>query len=149
MSDHPDSADSPASREFSTFETLLSVRPDDIDMNRHVHNSKYLDYVLAARFDQMERCYRMPMEAFLERGFSWFVKSTFIEHKRPLHLGDTIAVRTRVEEVHVRGVKVAFEIAKVDSRKPSALGWFEYVMVDARSGRAVSIPEDIIAAYSI
>ena len=43
--------------EFSTFETIVPVRPDDIDMNQHVHNSKYLDYVLAARLDQMERCY--------------------------------------------------------------------------------------------
>ncbi len=146
-SSQPDPA--PALKEFSTFETVLSVRPDDIDMNRHVHNSKYLDYVLAARFDQMERCYRMPMEAFLERGFSWFVKSTFIEHKRPLHLGDTLAVRTRVEEIHVRGVKVAFEIAKVDSRKSSALGWFEYVMVHADTGRPAIIPEDIIEAYSV
>ncbi len=147
MSENP--APDSASNGFSTFETILSVRPDDIDMNRHVHNSRYLDYVLAARFDQMERCYRMSMEAFLERGFSWFVKSTFIEHKRPLHLGDTIAVRTRVEEVHLRGVKVAFEIAKIDSRKPSAQGWFEYVMVHADSGRPAIIPDDIIAAYSV
>ncbi|MEM7013763.1 MAG: acyl-CoA thioesterase, partial [Verrucomicrobiota bacterium] len=34
--------------EYSTFESELAVRPDDIDLNGHVHNSKYLDYVLAA-----------------------------------------------------------------------------------------------------
>ena len=28
----------------SIFETEIIVRPDDIDMNSHVHNSKYLDY---------------------------------------------------------------------------------------------------------
>ena len=44
----------------------MQVRPDDIDMNRHVHSSRYLDYVLAARFDQMERCYKMSMQAFME-----------------------------------------------------------------------------------
>ena len=31
------------------FETEMQVRPDDIDMFQHVHSSKYLDYVLAAR----------------------------------------------------------------------------------------------------
>ena len=46
----------------SKFETEMPVRPDDIDMNQHVHNSRYFDYVLAARYDQMARCYRMPME---------------------------------------------------------------------------------------
>lgn len=32
---------------YKTFETEHRVRPDDIDMFQHVHNSKYLDYVLA------------------------------------------------------------------------------------------------------
>ena len=41
---------------YSRFETELQVRPDDIDMNQHVHNSRYFDYVLAARYDQMARC---------------------------------------------------------------------------------------------
>jgi len=47
------------------FETELTVRPDDIDMNQHVHSSRYQDYVLAARYDQMARCYKMPMEEFI------------------------------------------------------------------------------------
>src|ERR1019366_6508676 len=38
---------------FSKFETELAVRPDDIDLYQHVHSTRYLDYVLAARFDQM------------------------------------------------------------------------------------------------
>ena len=46
---------------YSKFTTEMQVRPDDIDMNRHVHSSRYLDYVFAARFDQMERCYKMSM----------------------------------------------------------------------------------------
>ena len=37
---------------YATFETELRVRPDDIDMFQHAHNSKYFDYVLAARYEQ-------------------------------------------------------------------------------------------------
>jgi len=39
----------------SIFATEIIIRPDDIDMNDHVHNTKYLDYVLAARYDQMQK----------------------------------------------------------------------------------------------
>ncbi len=46
---------------YSKFETELALRPDDIDMNNHVHFSKYLDYVLAARHDQLKRCYKMSI----------------------------------------------------------------------------------------
>jgi acyl-CoA thioesterase FadM len=28
------------------FETELRVRPDDIDMNQHVHSSRYFDYTM-------------------------------------------------------------------------------------------------------
>ncbi len=149
MPDEPETADSSPSKGFSTFETELAVRPDDIDMNRHVHNSKYLDYVLAARYDQMERCYGMSMEAFLERGFSWVVKAAYIEHKRPLQIGDTVTVRTRVEEVHTRGVKVGFEIVKLHDSKLSARGWLDYVMVHFDTGRPAIIPGDIIETYSV
>jgi len=134
---------------YSSFRTLLPVRPDDIDMNRHVHNTKYVDYVLAARYDQMGRCYGMAMDAFLERGLSWVVRASYIEHKRPLHLGDTAEVETRVAEVGQRSVKVEFEIRKEGDGKAVAKGWLDYVLVSAEKGRPQIIPDDIVAIYSI
>ena len=65
------------------FSSELQVRPDDIDMNHHVHASKYFDYVLAARYDQMARCYKMSMEEFAALGLGWFVRASHIEYKRP------------------------------------------------------------------
>jgi len=134
---------------FSTFETALSVRPDDIDMHQHVHNSRYLDYVLAARFDQMARCYGMGMDDFLERGWTWFVRTAHIEHKRALALGDTMTVRTRVAEIGKRNVIIAFEIVRGSDRRLSAEGWIDYLMVDRNSGRPMTIPEHVTRMYSV
>ncbi len=135
--------------DYSTFKSRVEVRPDDIDMNQHVHNSKYFDYVLTARYDQMMRCYGMAMEAFLERGFSWVVRASYIEHKRPLHIGDVALVQTGVEEIKTRGVKVGFEIHKESDEKLVARGWLDYAMVSLESGRPQPIPEDILKTYSI
>jgi acyl-CoA thioester hydrolase/thioesterase-3 len=134
---------------FSSFRTRIPVRPDDIDMNRHVHNSKYSDYVLAARYDQMERCYGMSMDAFLERGLGWVVRASYVEHKRPLVLGDIAEVETRVAEITKHGVKVEFEILKESDGKTAARGWFDYTLVCAAKGRPQVIPADIITIYSI
>ena len=68
------------------------------DMNRHVHSSRYLDYVLAARFDQMERCYKMSMQAFMARGLGWVIKTSHIEFIRPLQLGDHFSVTTCISK---------------------------------------------------
>ncbi|HRQ87241.1 MAG TPA: acyl-CoA thioesterase [Bacteroidia bacterium] len=134
---------------YRSFRTLVPVRPDDIDMNHHVHNSRYADYVLAARYDQMERCYGMSMEAFLERGLSWFVRASYIEHKRPLRLGDIAEVETRISEIGERGVKVDYSITKSSDGKAVAKGWFDYVLVDATTGRPQRLPEDVVERYSV
>ena len=124
----------------SIFETVLQVRPDDIDMHQHVHNSRYLDYVLAARVDQMERCYGVAMERFLEWGLSWFVKTAHIEHLRALRMGDRARVRTSVAEIRKREVRVAFEIVRDADERLSAEGYFDYMLVDVATGRPRTIP---------
>ena len=139
---------------YSKFETELQVRPDDIDMNQHVHNSRYFDYVLAARYDQMERCYRMSMEEFIQMGLAWVVRTSFINFKRPLGLGDRFIVRTWIESMVKDGARVCFEIMKKDNGKPpggklSCDGYFDYTMINVKTGRAEVIPESIIQKYSI
>ena len=133
----------------SKFESEMQVRPDDIDMNQHVHNSRYFDYVLAARYDQMDRCYKMPMEEFLKHGFGWVVKKAQIEFKRPLGLGDWFTVRTWIHEIMNDGVRVQFEIIKKSTGKLSCDGQFDYTMVSTKTGRAEKIPDWIKEKYSI
>jgi len=133
----------------SKFETELQVRPDDLDMNRHVHGSRYQDYVLAARYDQMARCYGLSMEAFLEAGFAWVVQSAHLDYKRPLGLGEKFTVRTWVEAFFRHGVRVRFEIIKNDRNRLACEGYFDYTMVGSQTGRAAALPDWVITKYSI
>jgi len=133
----------------SRFETELQVRPDDIDMNQHVHNSRYFDYVLAARYDQMERCYGMSMEEFLKAGFGWVVRTAHVEYKRPLSMGDRMGITTWVETMHEDGVTVRFEIRKKSNGKLACDGCFHYTMIDIQTGRAAGIPEWIVRKYAV
>lgn len=134
---------------YVTFESELRVRPDDIDMYNHVHNSKYFDYVLAARYDQMERCYGMGMEKFIELGYGWLVRSVFIDYKRPLKMSDYFLVRTGIETIDEKKCRVNFEVLNKASGKTCADGWFDFVMIDLKSGKGVLIPKDIIEHYAV
>jgi thioesterase III len=134
---------------YSIFESELKVRPDDIDMFNHVHNSKYFDYVLAARYDQMAEFYKMPMESFLESGYGWVVRTALVDFKRPLLLGDVIAIRTGILTINEKGCRVQFEIENKRTRKIAADGWFDYVMIDIHTGKGCKVSDDMISAYSI
>jgi YbgC/YbaW family acyl-CoA thioester hydrolase len=132
---------------YKRFETELIVRPDDIDMNNHVHNSKYLDYVLFARYDQMGRCYGMPMDEFISQGWAWYVKACYIEFKRPLNL-ETVLIRTWLDSFEKADVKVGFQIFKKSTMKIASEGHFINTMVSLNSGRAEVIPDWVIQRYA-
>jgi YbgC/YbaW family acyl-CoA thioester hydrolase len=134
---------------YAKFETELAVRPDDIDLYQHVHSTRYLDYVLAARFDQMERCYGMSMQAFAALGLGWFMTAASIQYKRPLGWGDRMVVRTWIEHFTETGCRVAFEIEKLPTGKRVCDGHCDYTLVTLATGRATVLPEDIKGKYSI
>ena len=134
---------------YSKFETELVVRPDDIDMYRHVHSSRYLDYVLAARFDQMDRCYGMPMAEFHAQGYGWFISSTQMNFQRPLKISDRFVVRCWIEYFTLIGLRVRFEIDNLAESRRCCDGWFDYVMIALETSRPVRIPEWIRTKYSI
>jgi YbgC/YbaW family acyl-CoA thioester hydrolase len=133
----------------SRFETELRVRPDDIDMYQHVHASRYQDYVLAARYDQMARCYHMSMEEFFTAGLGWYVKTAHLEYKRALKLGEAFIVRTWVDDLAGAEVRVKFEILRQSNGKLCCDGHFDYTLINLKSGRAETIPEWICAKYSV
>jgi YbgC/YbaW family acyl-CoA thioester hydrolase len=134
---------------YSKFESELAVRPDDIDMYQHVHSSRYLDYVLAARFDQMERCYGMPMAEFQKLGFGWVIASTQMNFRYPLVLGDLMTVRCWIEKFTLIGLRLQFQIDRRPDGKRACDGWFDYVMISVETGRPVRIPEVVRQKYSI
>lgn len=135
--------------EYSIFQTELKVRPDDIDMFQHVHNSKYFDYVLSARYDQMEEFYKMSMESFLESGYGWVVRTAHVDFKRPLILGDVILIRTGILTINEKGCRVQFEMENKRTGKIASDGWFDYVMIDTKTGKGCRVTDEMIKAYSI
>ncbi|WP_113635215.1 acyl-CoA thioesterase [Nubsella zeaxanthinifaciens] len=135
--------------QYSIFESELNVRPDDIDMFNHVHNSKYLDYVLAARYEQMDRFYGMSWEKFEAQGYGWVVSKVTIAFKRPLKMGDQLVIKTGILEINERGCAVQFEIANKKTGKVASDGVFEYVMIDLKTQRSSKVTPEMIEAYSI
>lgn len=133
----------------SIFETEITIRPDDIDLNNHVHNAKYLDYVQAARFEQMKNNYKMQMQDFHNLGYNWVASSAYISWKRALLLDDKIVVKTQLDSIDGAQCKVNFWIVKKANNKIASEGNITYTMISIKTGRPMRIPEDVIEKYSV
>ena len=134
---------------YSAFTSEIIVRPDDIDMNNHVHFSKYLDFVLAARYEQMERDYRISMEDFIDMRLNWVASSMHINYKRALQLGDTALIKTQVESFNGAQVNVNFWLHNKKSNKLAAEGNGVFTLLNIDNGRPTRIPKKILDNYSI
>ena len=134
---------------YSQFETVIKVLPRDIDINGHVHHSVYLDYLLAARHDQMDRCYGLSMDAFFKMGYTWVARRYEITYKTPIKLGDDVIVRTSVKEFGKFSVDIHFEMESTETHRCAARGSATYVLIDVRSNLPARLPEEARKKYSI
>lgn len=135
--------------QFSIFESELRVRPDDIDMLNHVHSSKYLDYVLAARYEQMEKFYGMPLSYFFKMGKGWVISKVNIQYKRPLVMNDTMIIKTGVLSINEKRCVVQFQIINKKTNKIASDGLFDFVLIDLKTQKAIPISAEMIEAYCI
>ena len=134
---------------YAKYDTELTVRPHEIDYNRHVHQSVYLDYILYARVDQMRRCYKTPIEDFFKRGYSWATKSTSITFHKSLFMGDRVIVRTWVDKIQTSSVGIRFQILRKPTEDICAEGSAVYILVSAATGKPEAIPDDLRSRYSV
>lgn len=125
----------------------MQVRPDDLDLFGHVHSSKYIDYVLAARFDQMERCYGMSMKEFIENGYAWFLVNTNITYKRGLGLGEHFEVETQIDYFDKFFVGINFDILNMHG-KSCAAGTAKFALFNMEKKRSEAIPDWVLQRYS-
>ena len=133
----------------SRFTSEIPVRPDDIDMFQHVHNSRYLDYIQAARYDQMVRCYKMSMEEFMIMGYGFVVKKAELNFKRALIMGDIMLISTQVKEFNGSDITVEFEIVNKKNEKIYCDGVMLYTMINLKTGRSEKVPEEIQTKFSV
>ena len=131
------------------YTTVLQVRPDDIDLFGHVHSSRYMDYVFAARLEQMERCYGMSLQEFMQHKLGWYLSATEMRYLKPLKMGDSMKVQTAIVSMGTASVRVEFTILRASDDATSCKGWAEYVLVDLQTGRPKPIPDWIISRYSL
>lgn len=134
---------------FTVFASEITIRPDDIDLNNHVHHTKYLDYVLAARYIQMKENYKMAMSEFHKLELNWLVSTTHIDYKRALKLEDKILVKTKSESANGAQSRVLFWIVNKETNKVAAEGYIIYTLISMKTGKPVRIPEDVIQIFSV
>lgn len=78
-------------------ESTLKIRFPDCDPFNHLNNSKYIDYMINAREDQLMAQYDFDIYRFAhEKKVSWVVAQNQIAYLAPAVLMETVNIQTRL-----------------------------------------------------
>jgi acyl-CoA thioester hydrolase len=127
------------------YTVRFPVRHYECDAYGHVNHANYLRYMQEAAFGASAVVGFTP-QRYAELGIGWLAYETDIEYIQPLVYGDTATVRTWVQDFRrVRSLR-HYEI--YNDEMLCARSWTDWVLIDNTTGRPISIPADVVAAYS-
>ncbi|HLB47926.1 MAG TPA: thioesterase family protein [Anaerolineales bacterium] len=124
------------------------VRSYECDPYGHVNNVTYLRYMQEAAFDAAAAVGYGP-RWYETSGHAWLVRETDIEYLRPLRYGDSVAVKTWVEDFRRTRSRRAYEMTKEPGGEAVARATTDWVYVDAATGRPATVPSDMAAAFGL
>jgi YbgC/YbaW family acyl-CoA thioester hydrolase len=76
----------------------IVVRSTEIDVNGHVNNAKYLEYLEWGREEWYESA-GLPYDVFLEMGIQTVTVNININYRKECRQGDKLSIKTRPEKV--------------------------------------------------
>ena len=127
-------------------ERTFRIRHYECDAYGHVNNTNYLRYMQEAAFDASAAAGYSPAR-YEQMGQHWLVRETEVEYLNPLRYGDSVVVRTWVEDFRRVRSRRAYELRVDASGELAARGATDWVYVDSATGQPARIPSDLIAAF--
>jgi YbgC/YbaW family acyl-CoA thioester hydrolase len=125
------------------FSTRFRVRYAEIDGQRIVFNSRYLEYadVAVTEFWEWTGIAEALPDVWPTTEFN--VRRTEIDYLKPFRLGDTIEAFVRVEKLGTTSLTKRFELAHAETGELHTVITMVSVHVDLETGRPVALPDAI------
>ncbi|MBX6395311.1 MAG: acyl-CoA thioesterase [Alicyclobacillaceae bacterium] len=119
----------------------IIVRSTEIDVNGHVNNAKYLEYLEWGREEWYERA-GLPYERFLEMGIQTVTVNININYRKECRQGDRLTIRTRPLKVGRTSFVLEQDIVN-ERGEIVADATVTSVTMDVTTRRARPVPEEL------
>lgn len=127
--------------------TLFKVRHYECDAYGHLNNANYLRYMEEAAFDA-SAAVGYDRARYQALGRLWLARETEIEYLRPARYGDTLAVRTWVEDFRRVRSRRRYEFYLLPADELVAQASTDWVYLEAAAQRPLAVPPEMVAAFA-
>lgn len=129
-------------------ESKVKIRFPDCDPFNHLNNSKYIDYMINAREDQLLKYYDFDIyKLAFEKGLSWVVAQNQIAYLAPATLMETVVIETQL--IHHEDKSLVFEACMWNEDKTSvkALMWSKLVHFNLKTKKSETHSADLMHLF--
>jgi len=125
----------------------IQVTDEVVDANGHVNNVAYVQWMqdVAIRHADAAGCSAITQKL----GATWVARSHHVEYRKPGFAGDTVLALTWVANFRKVFSLRKYKFVRAGDQALLAQAQTDWVLIDAKTGRARSIPEVITSAFKI
>ncbi|MDW8848561.1 acyl-CoA thioesterase [Flavobacterium sp. MMLR14_040] len=130
------------------LKTKRKVRFQDCDPFNHLNNSKYLEYFINVREDQIAENYDLDIFKYMKNtGLSWVVASNQISYLKPAFTMETVLIESQLIQYTDNLLLVEMKMWNENETELKAILWIKFIQYDIQTKKAASHSEDLMKLF--
>lgn len=134
--------------EKGIFSHRLTVTKDQIDLNGHVNNVVYVQWMQDVAYAHSEAV-GYDNERLEELVSTWVIRSHFVRYHRPALEGDSIRALTWPKQIKRASALRGYRFVRESDQAIVASGESDWVYIDRSTGRPKAIDQEMLAAFPV
>jgi acyl-CoA thioester hydrolase len=130
------------------LKTKRKVRFQDCDPFNHLNNSKYLEYFINVREDQIAEHYDLDIFKYMKTtGLSWVVVSNQISYVKPAFTMETVLIESQLIQYTDNVLLVEMKMWNEDETELKAILWIKFIQYNLQTKKAANHSEDLMKLF--
>ncbi|OXB03682.1 acyl-CoA thioesterase [Flavobacterium pectinovorum] len=130
------------------LKTKRKVRFQDCDPFNHLNNSKYLEYFINEREDQIAENYDLDIFEYMKTtGLSWVVASNQISYLKPAFTMEMVLIESQLIQYTDNLLLVEMKMWNENETELKAILWIKFIQYNIQTKKAASHSEDLMKLF--
>jgi acyl-CoA thioester hydrolase len=130
------------------LESKTKIRFHDCDPFNHLNNSRYIDYIVTARGDQLIDNYNFDIYKLArEQGIGWVTAQTQISYLSPAYLMEEVTIQTQLIGCSDRSLHLEAKMWNNNKTKLKAVMWARLVHFNLKTQKSIPHSEELMQLF--
>ena len=131
------------------LESTAKIRFQDCDPFNHLNNSKYLDYFINAREDQVLEHYNIDIFKMIRTEYKgWVVMSNQIAYFKPAITMENVVIESQVIAFNDKQLKIELRMYNHNKTELKSFAWTNFMHFDLQTQKSTNHSEQLMSLFT-